>query len=118
MRREAVHRVVSPPEGDERLSVPFFFNPQLASRIPLVPLPPELDGLKKPLIVGLVASPERIIQIRQNRLLSLRADHRALRAKAPLVVLAQPDDAIVFPGHGPATTIGRERVANPYLQGL
>ena len=42
--------------------------------VPNVPLPPELDSLKKPLIVGLVASADRIIQIRQNRLLSLKAD--------------------------------------------
>ncbi len=42
--------------------------------VPHVPLPPELERLKKPLIVGLVASAERIIQIRQNRLLSMRAD--------------------------------------------
>jgi hydroxyacylglutathione hydrolase len=27
-----------------------------------------------------------------------------------------PDDVVVLPGHGPATTIGRERVTNPYLQ--
>ncbi len=42
--------------------------------VPHVPLPRALDALKKPLIVGLVASAERIIQIRQNRLLSLKAD--------------------------------------------
>ncbi len=42
--------------------------------VPNVPLPPELDAARKPLIVGLVASPDRIVQIRQNRLLSLRAD--------------------------------------------
>ncbi|KUL95195.1 phosphate kinase [Bosea sp. WAO] len=42
--------------------------------VPHVPLPSELERLKKPLIVGLVASAERIIQIRQNRLLSMRAD--------------------------------------------
>lgn len=48
-----------------------------AANIPLVPgipLPPSLQNAKKPLIVGLVASPERIVQIRQNRLLSLNAD--------------------------------------------
>ena len=28
-----------------------------------------------------------------------------------------PDDTVVFPGHGPATTIGRERATNPYLIG-
>ncbi len=42
--------------------------------VPNVPLPPELERLKKPLIVGLVASAERIVQIRQNRLLSLKAN--------------------------------------------
>src|SRR4029453_7241390 len=39
-----------------------------------VPLPLRLERVKKPLVVGLVASPERIVQIRQNRLLSLKAD--------------------------------------------
>jgi [pyruvate, water dikinase]-phosphate phosphotransferase / [pyruvate, water dikinase] kinase len=46
------------------------------ANMPLVPgiaLPPQLDELKKPLIVGLFASPERIVQIRENRILSLNA---------------------------------------------
>lgn len=30
-------------------------------------------------------------------------------------VLALPDDTIVVPGHGPLTTIGEERVSNPFL---
>lgn len=42
--------------------------------VPSVPLPSELDRVKKPLIIGLVASADRIVQIRQNRLLSLKAD--------------------------------------------
>lgn len=29
-----------------------------------------------------------------------------------------PDDAVVIPGHGPATTIGREKERNPFLQNL
>jgi glyoxylase-like metal-dependent hydrolase (beta-lactamase superfamily II) len=28
-----------------------------------------------------------------------------------------PDDTVVLPGHGPATTIGRERAGNPFLAG-
>lgn len=42
--------------------------------VPGVPLPPQLDTVRKALVIGLVATPERIVQIRQNRLLSLRAD--------------------------------------------
>lgn len=47
------------------------------ANVPLVPgmtIPDRLLTLVRPLIVGLVASPERIVQIRQNRLLSLNAD--------------------------------------------
>jgi regulator of PEP synthase PpsR (kinase-PPPase family) len=45
--------------------------------VPNVPLPPKLELLTQPLVVGLTASPERIVQIRQNRLLGLRAEHDA-----------------------------------------
>jgi glyoxylase-like metal-dependent hydrolase (beta-lactamase superfamily II) len=30
-------------------------------------------------------------------------------------LLSQPDESIVYSGHGPATTIGRERKMNPFL---
>jgi [pyruvate, water dikinase]-phosphate phosphotransferase / [pyruvate, water dikinase] kinase len=46
--------------------------------VPLVPgvaLAPQVEKLARPLVVGLYASPERIVQIRENRLLGLRA-HR------------------------------------------
>jgi regulator of PEP synthase PpsR (kinase-PPPase family) len=48
------------------------------ANIPLVPgiaVPTQVERLAKPLVVGLFASPERIVQIRQNRLLGLKA-HR------------------------------------------
>ena len=41
--------------------------------VPKVPLPPVVYTVKHPLIVGLVATPERIVQIRQHRLLSINA---------------------------------------------
>ena len=41
--------------------------------VPGIPLPRGIDGLRNPLVVGLLASPERIVQMRQNRLLSLNA---------------------------------------------
>ena len=43
--------------------------------VPGVPVPHQLERLTHPLVVGLFASPERIVQIRQNRLLSLKAHH-------------------------------------------
>lgn len=39
--------------------------------VPGVPIPAQLQTLERPLVVGLYASPERIVQIRQNRLLGL-----------------------------------------------
>jgi hydroxyacylglutathione hydrolase len=33
-------------------------------------------------------------------------------------VLTLPGEAVVLPGHGPSTTIGRERSANPFLTGV
>jgi glyoxylase-like metal-dependent hydrolase (beta-lactamase superfamily II) len=33
-------------------------------------------------------------------------------------VLPRPDDTVVHSGHGPSTTIGRERLTNPFLQDL
>ena len=44
------------------------------ANVPLViesPPPPALFGLRKPLIVGLITAPDRLVQIRRNRLLSL-----------------------------------------------
>jgi regulator of PEP synthase PpsR (kinase-PPPase family) len=46
------------------------------ANVPLVsgvPLPPDLERLQRPLVVGLYATPERIVQIRKNRLLGLKA---------------------------------------------
>jgi isopenicillin N synthase-like dioxygenase len=40
--RATNHRVVSPAQGTERLSIPFFFNPGLDAEVPHLELPPEL----------------------------------------------------------------------------
>jgi regulator of PEP synthase PpsR (kinase-PPPase family) len=41
--------------------------------VPGIPPPHQLETLKKPLVVSLHATPERLIQVRQNRLLSMGA---------------------------------------------
>lgn len=43
--------------------------------VPGIPLSRHVEELSQPLVVGLYASPERIVQIRQNRLLGLKAHH-------------------------------------------
>lgn len=48
-----------------------------AANVPVVPgrpMPPDLEEASHPLVVGLTASPERLVQIRKNRLLSLQAE--------------------------------------------
>jgi regulator of PEP synthase PpsR (kinase-PPPase family) len=39
--------------------------------VPGIPIPHQLETLKKPLVVSLHATPERLIQVRQNRLLGI-----------------------------------------------
>src|SRR5208282_5912030 len=43
------------------------------SLVPDIPPPPILIELKGPLIIGMIASPERISEIRRNRMLSLNS---------------------------------------------
>ena len=45
-------------------------------------------------------------------------DHGAMQRSLRDVVLPLADSTLVLPGHGPATTMDRERASNPYLQGL
>ena len=42
--------------------------------VPGIPVPSQLETLTRPLVVSLHATPERLIQIRQNRLLSMGTD--------------------------------------------
>lgn len=42
-------------------------------------------------------------------------DHETLLDSIRTKLFPLPDDAVVLPGHGPPTTIGRERRSNPFL---
>ena len=42
-------------------------------------------------------------------------DYRQLMRSIREQVLTLPDDTTLYPGHGPATTVGHERVSNPFL---
>ncbi len=45
-------------------------------------------------------------------------DHAQMLVSLRDKLLTRSDDAVVLPGHGPTTTVGRERASNPFLQGL
>ena len=45
-------------------------------------------------------------------------DHAQMLRSLSDKLLTRDDAAHVLPGHGPTTTIGRERATNPFLQGL
>ena len=51
-----------------------------AANVPLAPgiePPPQLYALNRPMVVGLTVSPDRLVQIRRNRLLSLKEDRES-----------------------------------------
>ena len=65
----------------------------------------------------------RAVPLRRRALRRLDRAHRPAgrRCREMLAslrdkILPLADDTVVLPGHGPATTIGRERATNPYLR--
>jgi glyoxylase-like metal-dependent hydrolase (beta-lactamase superfamily II) len=42
-------------------------------------------------------------------------DFQTLMASIRREILSLPDETMLYPGHGPATTVGQERVSNPFL---
>ncbi len=45
-------------------------------------------------------------------------DHETMLESLATMLRTHDDNALVLPGHGPTTTIGRERASNPFLRGL
>ena len=46
------------------------------------------------------------------------ATHATLVASIGRLMDAYPPETVVLPGHGPVTTLGAERAANPFLAAL
>lgn len=55
--KATLHRVVSPPEGEDRISFPFFYAPRLDASIPEVKLPEELHAAAR----GISQDPSNIL---------------------------------------------------------
>ena len=55
--RATRHRVIAPAPGTDRVSIPFFLNPALDARVPVITLPPELAARSR----GVEADPDNPI---------------------------------------------------------
>lgn len=74
-----------------------------AANVPLVPgtpLPPDLFTATKPLIVGLIASADRLAQIRKNRLLSLNEQTETAYVDKSLITTELADARRLCHKHG------------------
>ncbi|MGL3150940.1 isopenicillin N synthase family dioxygenase [Microbacterium sp. A82] len=77
------HRVISPKAPNERISVPFFFNPALDARLPLIDLPAELAAEAR----GVTADPTNPI----HSLYGENALKSRLRAHPDVAAIHHPD---------------------------
>ncbi|WP_417554079.1 isopenicillin N synthase family dioxygenase [Microbacterium sp.] len=77
------HRVISPAAPDDRLSIPFFFNPALDAKLPLIDLPPELAAQAR----GVTQDPTNPI----HSLYGENALKSRLRAHPDVAAIHHPD---------------------------
>ncbi|HET6824699.1 MAG TPA: 2-oxoglutarate and iron-dependent oxygenase domain-containing protein [Amnibacterium sp.] len=82
--RATLHRVVAPPPGTDRISVPFFFNPALDTRMPRIALAPELAAEARGLSLDPTHSP--ILDVYGENALRYR-----LRAHPDVAEIHHPD---------------------------
>ena len=79
--------------------------------VPSVPLPPELDKLTHPLVVGLTTSPDRLVQVRRNRLLSLNQKHETEYVDLEMVKEEVASARKLFAKHGwPVIDVSRRSI--------
>ena len=63
---------------------------------------------------GLVFTGDSLFQGSIGRTDFPGGDHEGLLRSVSQVLFALPEDTVVYPGHGPATTIGDEKKSNPF----
>jgi glyoxylase-like metal-dependent hydrolase (beta-lactamase superfamily II) len=65
---------------------------------------------------GVVLSGDALFNMGIGRTDGPSGDYNLLISSIRNKLLVLPDQTVVLPGHGPKTTIGRERRSNPFLQ--
>ena len=96
--RATDHRVLPPPAGSERISIPFFFNPGLAAPVPILNLPADLAARAR----GVTQDADNVIASRYGEnLLKAR-----LRAHPDVAAIHHPDLVGSTPGDSTAAGVG------------
>lgn len=65
---------------------------------------------------GVVFSGDALFNMSIGRTDGPGGDHNLLISNIRTKLLVLPENTVVLPGHGPKTTIGRERQSNPFLR--
>lgn len=81
-------------------------------------VPDGLDDAAASAVASTVISGDTLFAGAIGRTDLIGGSPEAMQASLRDKVLALPDTSLILPGHGPATTMARERATNPYLQGL
>ena len=85
-----------------------------AANIPIVPgcpLPPEIEKVTRPLIVGLTKDPDRLVQIRRNRLKLLNQNESSTYVDPEVVRTEVTDARRMFSRHGwPVIDVSRRSI--------
>lgn len=79
--------------------------------------PVELDGRSLDVPAGLLLSGDLLFAGSIGRTDLAGGDPAVMERSLAATMARFPDATVVLPGHGPATSIGRERAANPFLTG-
>lgn len=65
---------------------------------------------------GILIAGDTLFQGSIGRTDLFKGDFTTLEAAIRSELYSLPDDTIVYPGHGPQTTIGEEKLTNPYVR--
>ena len=92
----------------------------------MLPREPSMDTLiflgdlidRGPDVPGGVEHVLNLCRENPETVICLRGNHEQMLASLRDKILVLDDETVVLPGHGPHTTIGRERASNPFLHGL
>jgi hydroxyacylglutathione hydrolase len=117
--RVVVHRLDAPALGDDARGALGIADgdtlPFGDGELRLIHTPGHTDGSSCFLFAGNIFTGDTLFAGSVGGLFGDRYGYQDLLANASTKIFSLPDGMVVFPGHGPPTTIGEERAHNPFF---